>query len=149
MNKFILALAALAFSGCGGGNSNPGTPSVATTTTTTTTTTIQTQAAKNIFSSWAEVQPADGMVVDLSAASFGQNAIVFQLKAGGGCACVLAVGGTQGAGNFELSSCVFGAMGTSDTDPGCAQENGNITYTNSGTVLTLCRVGSTTCSTWQ
>ena len=151
MKKLILALAVLAFSGCGGGGSGPAAPATTTTTetTTTTTTTQATTAGKNLFSSWAEVSPADGFVFDMTNFGFGENAMVFLLKAGGGCACLLSIGGTQSAGSFALTSCVFGAQGTSNADPGCSTLDGNDTYTNSGTQLTLCRVGSTTCSTWQ
>lgn len=129
--KLLLLLLAITASSCGKDNSSPGA------------------TGKDLFSSWGGTGSVAGMVLDMRNMSFGTNAIVISLTAGGYCGCTMSIGGTEASGSYALTSCAFGANGSSNTDPGCASFNGNDTYTKSDTTLTLCRVGTSTCSTWQ
>ena len=90
-------------------------------------------ATKALFSSWA--QQGGGMVLDLTGAVWGTGSISFTLSGGVVCGCTMFLGGSESAGNLNLTGCV---MTVGAVDPGCNLFNSSNTYTNSAATLTIC-----------
>lgn len=135
----LLALAMLILPACGKGTPQPDWAALRAQAPSPT--------AKDLFSSWARQSPA-GFILDLSSSHFGSNALRLFISSpvSAQCDCVLAISGSQDAGQVVITGCSF--VAGSGTDPDCTGLEGAGTYTKTADTLSFCRTGGT-CATYK
>lgn len=124
--NIVMLLILLGFCSCGGSDSS-------------------TPTSKDLFSSWAEQTGGGASVLDFTGCKFGTQAYAITV-AGGKCNCMLAIAGTESAGNLVLNDCSYSGTGT---DPGCSSDAYSDKYTITGATLTICHTTDSYCATYD
>ncbi len=99
-------------------------------------------SSKGLMSQWIRT---DGIILDMSNASFGANVLQHQTQTGY-CQFSALIAGSDDAGSVNVGSSTYHGSGS---DPGCASLNGVYAYTKGVASLSICKSNGDPCMQYK